>query len=363
VTDLRVIVDGRALVGNPTGIGVHTAEIASRLGLTPAPLVCTHAPVADRQSLAGCRFRVDPSINGVWWQQVRLPAIACQERADVVWGPHTTLPLALDTPAVVSAHDLSSITMPGRHRLKTILSFNLFVGRSLENAAAIAAVSRHTAEELMRGFAIPSHKITIVPNGVDEFFCPAGPDEVDLPLEGVRGRDYLLFVGTLEPRKGIDDLLNAWRSLPRRPLLVLCGDRGWGRQAHSASDAASEIVLTGFVSRSQLRALYRHAFALVYPSRHEGFGLPPLEAMACGTPVITTRAGAIPEVVGDAALLVEPAAPDELAAAMASLISDQGRRRELSQRGIERASRFGWKRSAELMRELLMEAARGRRES
>jgi glycosyltransferase involved in cell wall biosynthesis len=356
---INVLIDGRALVGNPTGIGVHTAAIASRLRLVPLPMICTHSPIAADQQPASCRFRVDPAFNGVWWQQTMLPRIARDESADVVWGPHTTLPVALHRPAVVSAHDLSSITMPGRHRLKTILSFNVFVRSSLEKAAAIAAVSRHTADQIVRGFGIPASRITIVPNGVEESFVPARGTDSALP-ERLRGRDYILYVGTLEPRKGIDDLISAWRSLPSRPMLVLCGDPGWGGGAWRQETTDDPgILLTGFVSRDQLRKLYQHATLFVYPSRYEGFGLPPLEAMACGAPVITTRAGAIPEVVGDAALLVDPSDPPGLARAMKNMLSDSGMRSEMSQRGIDRAVLFQWQRSAELMRELLIGAASG----
>ena len=182
---MNLLIDARPLVGPRTGIGVHTAEIARRLTISPLPLFVSHAPIDNRDGIERCRFRADPAAFGVFWQQILLPGIAADERADVVWGPHGTIPLALRAPAVVSLHDFTSITMPGRHRLKTILSFNLFIGPSLERAARIAAVSRATADEAMRGFGISASRITIVPNGVDELFQPAGPnaDRGALPPE------------------------------------------------------------------------------------------------------------------------------------------------------------------------------------
>jgi alpha-1,3-rhamnosyl/mannosyltransferase len=327
---LEVIIDGRPLVGHRTGIGVHTAEIARRLDVTPPPLIASHAPIDDVSGIEHCRFRVKPAINGVAWQQLVLPRID----GDVLWGPHGTIPIALKKPSVVTIHDFTSITMPGRHRLKTIVSYNLFIGRSLERASRIACVSRAVADEAVRGFAVDRAKIEIVPNGVDEFFSPG--DE-----EG----DYLLFTGTIEPRKGVDDLIAAWRSLPApRPRLVLCGDRGWG------VDVPDDVEVTGYVTRERLRQLYRGAMAFVYPSRYEGFGIPPLEAMACGAPVIATRTGAIPEYAGDAALLVDRS---ELRDAIARLLRDAGLRRELRARGPERAKLYRWDRSAALMTELL----------
>ncbi|MGZ7032472.1 MAG: glycosyltransferase family 4 protein [Thermoanaerobaculia bacterium] len=338
---MRVLIDGRPLVGERTGIGVHTAEIAGRLDIEPAPVIASHAPIADRGGIERCTFRVDRAPFGVFWQQFLLPRI----EADVLWGPHGTLPLAWKKPSVVTMHDLTSITMPGAHRLKTILSFNTFISQSLDHATRIAAVSRIVADEVMRGFAVPARKIEIVPNGVDEFFSPDGGPE----------GDYILFVGTIEPRKGVDDLVDVWRSLPEpRPRLVLCGARGWGMRLPQHEG----LEISGYVDRATLRDLYRRARLFVYPSRHEGFGIPPLEAMSCGAPVIATRTGAIAEFAGDAALLVPPRDFTALREGIARALGDDALRRELRARGPERASRFRWESSAAIMRELLHRAAR-----
>ncbi|HUR80090.1 MAG TPA: glycosyltransferase family 1 protein [Thermoanaerobaculia bacterium] len=331
---MNVLIDGRPLVGNRTGIGVHTAEIARRLPFDVT--IASHAEIADRSGLEELRFRVDRTPLGVLWQQTKLARID----ADVLWGPHGTLPLAWKKKSVVTLHDFTSITMPLRHRARTILSFNLFIGASLELATRIACVSRVIADEAMRGFGVPASKIEIVPNGVDEFFTPGGAGE----------EDFILFAGTLEPRKGIDDLIDAWRALPRpRPRLVLCGGEGWGTRI----DDEDGIVRTGYVSRTELRDLYRRAMVFVYPSRHEGFGIPPLEAMACGAPVIATRTGAIPEYAEGAALLIEPGARDALRDALMRVTRDAALRRELRARGPERASMWRWERSAQAMSELI----------
>jgi glycosyltransferase involved in cell wall biosynthesis len=337
--DPHIVVDGRPLVGNRTGIGVHTAEIVRRLPFTPPAIIASHKWIENRDGIEHCRFQVDPFRLGVVWQQFALPRV----EGDVVWGPHGTLPMALRKPAVVTLHDFTSITMPARHELKTVLSFNLFIGRSLEIAERVAAVSRRIADEAIRGFGVPPSKIEIVPNGVDEFFSPGG-------TEG----DYILFVGTLEPRKGLDDLVAVWSSLPAsRPRLVLCGDEGWRTRF-----SAPGIEVTGFVEKERLRDLYRGAVLFVYPSRYEGFGIPPLEAMACGAPVIATRTGAIEDYAGDAAILIEPGDRDALRDAMLRLIGDAILRRELRARGPERAVHYRWDGSARTMTELLREAAR-----
>jgi glycosyltransferase involved in cell wall biosynthesis len=335
---VNLLIDGRPLVGNRTGIGVHTAEIARRLSVSPRDVditIASHAPIDDQEGLEHLRFRVDRMPLGVLWQQLALPRID----ADVLWGPHGTLPLAWKKPAVVTLHDFTSITMPLRHKAKTVLSFNLFIGASLEMAARVACVSRVVADEAMRGFGVHASKIEIVPNGVDELFSPGGD-------EG----DYVLFTGTLEPRKGIDDLLDAWRALPRpRPRLVLCGGSGWGTRIGEEHG----VERTGYVSREKLRDLYRHALVFAYPSHHEGFGIPPLEAMACGAPVIATRTGAIHEYAEGAAMLFAPGDRAALRDALARAVRDASLRAELRARGPERARSWRWERGASVMSDLL----------
>lgn len=344
--ELRVIVDGRPLVAPRSGIGVHTAEIAGRLDVTPPPLIASHAEIVNRQAIERCRFRVDRALNGIVWQQFVLPRIA---NADVLWGPHGTIPVMLKIPAVVTLHDFTSVTMPGRHLLKTVLSFNLFIGESLNRAQRVAAVSARVAEEAVRWFGVPRRIIEIVPNGVDEFFHPL-PGERD----GVRGGDYILFVGTLEPRKGLDDLIAVWQSLPEpRPPLIICGERGWRVRVPQGVD------VTGWVDRERLRSLYQRALLFVYPSRYEGFGIPPLEAMACGAPVIATRVGAIPDYADGAAVLIEPSDRQALRESILRMLGDDALRSDLRERGIERAKRYRWDRSAQLMTDLLAEAAQG----
>ena len=331
---MNLVIDGRPLVGHRTGIGVHTAEIARRLDVDT--LIASHAPIEDREGIEQLRFRVDRMPLGVLWQQLMLPRID----ADVLWGPHGTLPLAWKKPAIVTLHDFSSITMPLRHRAKTILSFNLFIGASLERASRVACVSRAVADEAMRGFGVHASQIEIVPNGVDDFFTPGDEGE----------DDSILFTGTLEPRKGIEDLIDAWRALPRpRPRLVLCGGIGWGTRIEEEPG----LELTGYVSRERLRELYRRAMVFVYPSHHEGFGIPPLEAMACGAPVIATRTGAIQEYAEGVGMLIAPSDRVALRDAIARVVRDRELRDAMRARGPERARSWRWERGASVMSDLL----------
>lgn len=365
---LNVAIDGRALVGHRTGIGVHTAEIASRLEVTPPPLIATHACIEDRSGIERCRFSVDPALNGIAWQQFRFATVAESARCGVVWGPHGTLPVRLRIPAVVTIHDLTALTTPLQHRLRTVLSFGTFVSRSLFAAKRIAAVSNTAANDVIRWFGIPASRIEIIPNGVDPFFQPRVTEVADddtLTGLGLSGRPYLFYAGTLEPRKGIGDLLDAWQQLTRpRPALVISGDAGWGeqklRRRLDAIEGHGELVRTGWVDREVLRTLYRNAIAFVYPSHFEGFGLPVLEAMSCGTPVVTTDGGALAETAGDAALIVGAGRPVDLHRALERLLTSATLRETLISRGLDRASQFRWERSASLMTELLAAAAGSR---
>jgi alpha-1,3-rhamnosyl/mannosyltransferase len=286
--------------------------------------------------------------------------VLAAEHADVLWGPHGTLPLRGSTPAVATLHDLTSITAPFAHELRTIVSFNALISASLRRAAEIAAVSKRTAEEVSRGFGIPMGRIEIVPNGVGDAFGPHAGNVALLP-PGVEPHEYVLYVGTIEPRKGIGDLVEAWEGLAPRPTLVLCGDRGWGlgplRRRIEEHSRGGAIVVTGYVEKPALASLYRFAKLFVYPSREEGFGIPPLEAMASGAPVLATRAGAIEEIAGDAALLVAPGDRAALAAALRRLLRDGALRSDLAARGLARAPRYSWQRSASIMAELLIRAA------
>lgn len=355
--ELDVAIDGRPLVGRRTGIGVHTAEIASRLRTAPRPLIASHTKIDDASAIEDCRFVARGPGPGVLWQQTVLPRIAAG--ADVLWGPHGTLPLALDIPSVVTVHDLTSITMPFAHRLRTIASFNTLIAPSLTKADRIVCVSRDTADAIVRGFAVDRARVHVVHNGVDPYW--AGDDATALPFDLTPG-SYVFYLGTIEPRKGIDVLIDAWSALSApRPRLVLSGAEGWRmRRVLSrieASPLRSEIIISGYLPRAIVRQLLRHAAMFVYPSLYEGFGLPPLEAMAAGSPVIVSDGGALPEIAGPGAVVVRRGDPASLQSAMKRLLQDHAWRDALRARGREHARLFSWDDAAHAMEEILLAAA------
>ncbi len=255
--------------------------------------------------------------------------------------------------AVATIHDLAHLRMPECAEPRNAAFLNAHLPRTLERARLVLADSEFTAREIEGLFGYPRGRIRVTHLGVDGRFSPRGEAE----KEGARRRhglppEFILCVGTIEPRKNIGALLDAYRLLREGggdlPPLVLIGGGGWRDEEGRVERRIASPPLRGSVCRlryighDELPAIYSSARLFVFPALYEGFGLPPLEAMACGTPVVCSDAASMPEVVGDAALLVPPRDAGRLAAAIRRLLDDDGLARGLAQRGIERAGRFTW---------------------
>ena len=279
-----------------------------------------------------------------------------RERVDLFHAPHYVLPLALPCPAVVTVHDLIHLRFP-EHRGRLELAYaRWMIGRAVRRARRLLTVSESTAADLEREFGAPRERIAVVPNGVDERFRREPSDAAvgaTLARHDLRP-GYLLFVGNPKPHKNLARLLEAYgrlvRERPATPPLVLAGDRdGAGSPAAALVAQArlgERVRRLGHLPADDLPALYRGALLLVQPSLWEGFGLPVAAAMACGTPVVAARRGALPEVAEDAAVWFEPEDVDALADAVAALADDPALRAELARRGRERAARFRWEETA-----------------
>lgn len=290
----------------------------------------------------------------ILWEQTILPRRAAG--MDLLHGLVNVLPLASPVPGVVTVHDLAFVraaqTLPP---FKRWYLANL-CRASAQSAAAVIAVSTQTADDLLRFFDVPAGKITVVPNGVGPEFSPAPPPQGFCARHNLPER-FFLFVGTLEPRKNLPRIVRAyaaWRSRTtpqnRDIQLVIVGGIGWYYAQIFAEVRALQleewVTFAGYAPAQELPDWYRAAFAFVYPSLFEGFGLPILEAMASGLPVITSTAPSLAEVAGDAALCVEPEDVDALSAAL-HLITDQpALRDELRARGLQRAAGYSWQRCA-----------------
>jgi len=296
---------------------------------------------------------LDNPLVRIAWEQSALPLALARHGDKLVHGLVNVLPLATNMPGVVTVHDLSFVHTPEALPRAKRTYLDLLCRKSVAKASHVIAVSGQTAADLMAHYQTPASKILVIHNGVGEEFTPEAP----LVADAKPGR-YLLYVGTLEPRKNLPLLIGAyarWRettsSANHDIRLVLGGGKGWGYQEvyDLVQGAGLErmVDFPGFLPAADLPGWYRGALAFVYPSKFEGFGLPVLEAMACGTPTITSRAPSLLEVAGEAALTF----PSDNLAALADcieLVVEQGALRgELRRLGIERAARFSWKRAAE----------------
>ena len=282
------------------------------------------------------------------WLPYGVPARARRAGLDVLHCPGPNVPLRPGrVPLVVTVHDDVAWAHPEWMSRANVLQHRLVLERALPRAAAVLAPSVFARKTVLARLALDPTCVYVVPWGVDARFCP-GPASSD------GGPPYLLAVGTLQPRKNLEAALVAFERAGDAGLeheLVVIGARGWRDDAVvgrvRGSRYAARIRLTGFVPDDELAALYRGADALLFPSRYEGFGLPALEAMASGTPVVATRAGALPEVIGEAGVLVDPDDPDALSTALLELLADADRRARLRAAGLRRAEGFTWAACAE----------------
>ncbi|HUO85979.1 MAG TPA: glycosyltransferase family 1 protein [Thermoanaerobaculia bacterium] len=366
-----IAVDLRALVPEAAGIGVYTRSLLDVLAAPGRPggfryLGLSQRAVRGGDELAagGVSLEVQPAPLGVLWQQTRLPARLAAGDVDLLWSPLATLPWRPPVPSVVTVHDLTALLFPEAHTARVRWSMLPFLARSLATARQVVAISQATAADVAVHFPEVRDRLRVVPNGVDRRYRPAGADEVAAIRAGLGAPDgYLLAVGTLEPRKNLGTLLTAWEALAAAdrafPPLVLVGGAGWETRSFRRRLAELErrgLRHLGRVDDDRLLALYQGATAFAYPSLYEGFGLPVLEAMACGVPVVTSDVSSLPEIAGDAALLVDPRDASALARALRRLIDEPALAADLAARGRIRAAEFSWERTAAAMEDVFREA-------
>jgi glycosyltransferase involved in cell wall biosynthesis len=309
-------------------------------------------------SLQQTRWPAHRPLARIVWEQAAFPLALSQIKADLVHGLVNVLPLATHLPGVVTVHDLSFLRMPERFPKAQRLYQAWLCEQSTRRARRIIAVSHQTADDLIRFFGIDSQKIEVVYNGVADHFSPLPAEDVAAFRQQEHLPDrFLLYVGTLEPRKNLVRLLEAfacWRATAsaadQEIALVIAGAKGWFydeifQRVHSLN--LNDVVhFPGFVPTESLPYWYQAAMAFVYPSLFEGFGMPVIEAMACGVPVLCSDAPGVAEVAGEAALTFAPDDTDGLSQSIRDMVVDASLRSDLRQRGLERAGRFSWQRSA-----------------
>lgn len=377
---LQVGIDATSLLGPLTGIGVFTRELLEGLAARPGVEVQAFAvSLRGRHGLASAvpagvasGVRPVPARLARWaWQRGDRPHVAdlLGKPVEVVHGPNFVVPPGGGAAEVVTVHDLTAVRFP---ELCTadVLAWPALLGRAIQRGAWIHTVSGFVADEVAHHFPAVADRVVVVPNGVRPPPPPTDRTDEARGRHLAGGERYVLAVGTVEPRKDLPGLVRAFDLVADGDAdlrLVLAGPDGWGAHALTvAIDGARHrrrIVRLGWVDDASRLALLRGATVVAYPSRYEGFGLVPLDAMAAGTPVVATAAGAVPEVVGDAARLVPVGDHEALAGALVEVAADPTVAEALVAAGRRRIERFRWSDTVDGMVDLYEQAvaARGRR--
>ncbi|MGU3401336.1 glycosyltransferase family 4 protein [Brucellaceae bacterium D45D] len=369
---MKIGIDARNLVPGLTGIGRYVFEMCRRLALQGHELVLylPEAPSKPLPEWNGVNVRIANYAGGIRrmiWGQTTLPRLAATDDLDIFWGPAHRLPSFLDRkiPRVVTIHDLVWMNAASTMRFQTWMGERVLMRPAILGADRIVAVSTATADAVKVAFPAAADKVRVVHSGLtrlsgfqskETFSSFATAHQIDRP--------YALFVGTLEPRKNLARLLEAFARVPEENrnnlLLVIAGGQGWrlGDLTTLVAQLGIEpfVRLTGYVSDADLAGLYDNARFLAMPSLYEGFGFPIIEANAVGIPVLTSNSSSMPEVAGDAALLIDPNNVDAIADAINRLANDELLYRQLAERARPNAARFDWNKSTDSLLAVFVDA-------
>jgi glycosyltransferase involved in cell wall biosynthesis len=356
-----VAIDARKL--HDFGIGTYIRNLLRQLARidrdTEYVLLCQQ-PDLDVGAQLGANFRtvLEPSPNYSLREQIHVPWVLRRERPDVYHAPHYILPAGVRCRSVVTIHDCIHLMFPQYLPNRAAYAYaRASMWAAARRSDRILTVSEASKRDILHFFNVPPEKIVVVYNAIDDHFSvtPADEDVARVRERYQLDHRFVLYVGNIKPHKNLVRLIEAFAELRRGGFdevkLLIIGDQisklpALRRAVHSHK-LHKHVRFLGYVSDQTLGILYRLAAAFVFPSLYEGFGLPPLEAMASGTPVVTSNVSSLPEVAGDAAVLVDPYDVDSIVDGMRQVLSDPARAAELRRRGVERAREFSWARSVE----------------
>jgi glycosyltransferase involved in cell wall biosynthesis len=363
---MRIGLDGYPLSEPLTGIGHYTLELARALArnfprdefelVSPKPFHPAASGEIQRDSIPNLRFTEakSSSLRGHWWS-VGLPMYARRAHFDLFHGTNFEVPLWKRRRTVLTIHDLSTLLYPETHRARAVRRARVRLPIAAKIAGAIVTPTEAVKQEVCERLKVKPGKVTAIHEAPRRSFSPMTAEETVAIRKRLRVEDeFLLFVGTLEPRKNLLTTLRAFAEVitrtSARPQLVIAGGEGWliddTLSFINSTSLRDRIVLTGYLNDEDLRALYSSCRAFVYPSLYEGFGLPPLEAMGCGAPVIASRIAALQETLAEAAILIEPLDAQTLSRTIIEVLKDEKRRLAMREAGIKHAAKFSWDEAA-----------------
>lgn len=371
---VRIALDARRLYGKRRGVGQYIFRLVQHLPeltdefafllFADQRLPIEVVPQGCQQVLVGKPFSTESqSISGLWskgysifWMNSLVPKTLRKENVSLFHGTNFAIPILKDGPFVVTIHDMIYARLLNGYENIYRNYHRLLLPRAAMNAAKVITVSENGRRDIIELLKVPPEKVVTIHNGVDEEFRVV--DDADY-LNEVRQtlklpRRYVLYVGAIERRKNLGVLVQAAAEILKEGIvdgLVLAGEEGYGAnltwEKIAETKIREKVLHIGYVPQEMMCGLYNLAEVFVMVSPYEGFGIPVLEAMACGTPVITSNCSSLPEVAGDAALLVSPSEPEELTVALRRLLTDKNLRAELRAKGLKRVKQFSWRKSAE----------------
>jgi glycosyltransferase involved in cell wall biosynthesis len=306
--------------------------------------------------IVSCPLKMGGHLRNHLWEQYSLPRLAVKYGIDILHSPANMAPLFYGGASLVHIHDLCFVVNPQWYSYMFHTVYNVVIPRLARKATRVVTNSNNSRNDLLQFCRLDAKKVNLVYWAVDDIFSNHSPT-TEVSANSIEGEmipdDYILYVGSMEPRKNIPTLIEAYEKMRTdnpniKTKLVLIGGESplFADVRLKIKKYTDDVVFKGFVNDQMLVEYYRRATVVAYPSLYEGFGLPPLEAMASGVPVVTSNTSSIPEVVGDAALMISPYDHNQLATTLAKVINDSDLRRFLSQRGIEQVRRFNWYRVA-----------------
>lgn len=339
-----------------SGVGTYTLNLLEQLHLLRDDRV---VPVAHRPTVV-TRKGIPPAVlpavqtNKTLWMQLLLPFQLKSLGLNLAHFTNSVAPLVTPCPTIVTLHDMTLWLYPEHHYRRRLMAMRPFIPLVVRRAAAIVAVSESAKADIIRLLNVPAEKIHVIYEAADPAFRPLPPQSVaTIRAHHSLPERYILYVGTLEPRKNLERLVEAFAQLVKAGHphdLVLAGQRGWKEaslfETIERLGIKHRVRVLNQLPIEALVALYNGAEVLAFPSLYEGFGLPVIEAMACGTPVLTSRRGSLAEIAGEAAHFVEPTDVDSIQQGLQKLVTDREYRHHLQTAGLIRASHFAWEKAA-----------------